>query len=91
MVELQAACFRHAKAVAEHQKEKATVTSLIAAALGRLDEALYREGGKVLALAVVERGIARRAPPATPRPASVPGPSWRVGFACKFGNMGQGV
>jgi hypothetical protein len=71
-------------------KEEATVASLVvAAALGRLDGALYREGSEVRALAVVSRGlpVVRRQPPCAP--AGVP--SWRVSLACKFGNTGGGM
>ncbi len=43
--------------MAEHKKEEATVVSLDAAVPGRLDEALYFEGGEVLVLAVVEQRV----------------------------------
>lgn len=70
---------------------RASRSAELAAALGSLDEVLYRKNGEVLAFVVVEQGIAGRTLPAIPGPAGVPVPSWRVGLTCTFGNTGREV
>ncbi|MBV8358837.1 MAG: hypothetical protein JO189_13000 [Deltaproteobacteria bacterium] len=55
LVELQAACFRHEGRGGTLEGE-AMVASLVAAALGRLDETLYVKRGKMRALAIVDQG-----------------------------------
>jgi hypothetical protein len=77
--------------VPEYQKEQATVAGLVAAALGRPDEALHLKVGEMLALAVIEQGIAVSTSLVIPRPGGVPATSWWVGLARKFGNTGGGM
>jgi hypothetical protein len=52
LVKLQPAGLRHAQAMPEGQKQKATVAGLVPPALGRLDQPFNLAPGEVLAVAV---------------------------------------
>jgi hypothetical protein len=51
LVEFHAAGLRHAEAMAEHQKQQATVADLVSAALGRLNQPFDLARGEVLPVA----------------------------------------